>query len=341
MPGTVSPLRRTKEERATPIHRPKTGRTLGQSLAQNLAAALSGESYNSYELFFDAVIDQLLGERPRERRLVNILGVVPSRHVFWRGNLQVIKDLLERIGLAVNPIFTEQNEMEALRRIPAAEVNLVFSPWSGIKTATRLEERFGTPYLVIPSVPTGPRDTSALLRYLRRKLNLHQTKVDGLIAEEEERVGRSSRDIADRFKTALPNPRFGVAADAGTAVALTRYGSNELGWLPEVAVVTDNPPREYRPAIVRDLTEGLAGGVKPSVFFEDDPQRISLLLRDHTLQLLLASSLEKTSAAELQAIPLSVGYPADDRLIIDRTYAGYRGGLALMEDVAFKCGGAL
>ena len=38
---------------------------------------------------------------------------------------------------------------------------------------------------------------------------------------------------------------------------------------------------------------------------------------------------------------VSVAFPVYDRLIVDRTYAGYRGGIALVEDVAAKYGGPL
>ncbi len=62
-------------------------------------AGFLGNSYHGYEQFLDAVIDQLLTPLPVVRKQVNLLGIVPYQHVFWKGNLQVIKDLLERIGL--------------------------------------------------------------------------------------------------------------------------------------------------------------------------------------------------------------------------------------------------
>jgi nitrogenase molybdenum-iron protein beta chain len=305
-------------------------------------AGFLGNSYKGNEQFFDAVIDQLLTEQPVIRKRVNLLGIVPYQHVFWKGNLQVIKTLLEQAGVDVNMIFTEDNGLEALRSIPSAELNLVFSPWSGITTARKLEEKFATPYLAFPSIPTGPKDTTAFLRSVAQRLKLPKRKVEAVIANEEHRAYRFSEYMAAIATMALPNAYIGVVADTGTAIGLTRYGSNELGWLPEIVIITDNPPEEFHEEIIRNLTDGLDSAVTPEVHFEIDSHRIRLLLREHTLQLILASSLEKYLAVdELNAMQVSVAFPVYDRLIVDRNYAGYRGGLALMEDVAYKYGGPL
>jgi nitrogenase molybdenum-iron protein beta chain len=305
-------------------------------------AGFVGNSYKGYEQYLDAVIDQLLTPQTKVRRRVNLLGIVPYQHIFWKGSLQVLKDLLGKIGVEANMIFTENNGLEALQSIPSAELNLVFSPWSGVSIARKLEDKFGTPYVIVPSVPVGPKDTSALLRFLARRLQLRRTRVEEVIAAEEHRAYRFTEYMADITMMALPHAYTAVVADTCTAIGLTRYGSNELGWLPEVVVITDDPPEEYREEIIGHLTEGLESAVKPQVHFEIDSHKIRLLLREHTLQLVLASSLEKHIAVdELSAMQVSVAFPTYDRLIVDRTYAGYRGGLALMEDVAYKYGGPL
>jgi nitrogenase molybdenum-iron protein beta chain len=305
-------------------------------------AGFLGSSYKGYELYLDAVIDQLLAARPVVRRRVNLLGIVPYQHVFWKGSLQVIKNLLEGIGLSANMIFTENDGLTALREIPVAELNLVFSPWSGVPAAEELKEKFDTPYLVFPAVPVGPKDTTSFLRRVADQLHLRKQGVETFIQAQEHRTYRFAEYMADIRSNALPNAYTAVVADTGTAIGLTRYGANELGWLPEVVIVTDNPPEEYHDAIAGFLTEGLESVVKPEVIFEADSHRLRLKLREHTAQLILASSLEKYIAVdELNAMQVSVSFPVYDRLIIDRTYAGYRGGLALMEDVAFKYGGPL
>ncbi len=43
-------------------------------------AGFIGNSYDGYELFFNAVIDQFLTPLPIKKGRVNILGVVPYQH---------------------------------------------------------------------------------------------------------------------------------------------------------------------------------------------------------------------------------------------------------------------
>ena len=79
---------------------------------------------------------------------------------------------------------------------------------------------------------------------------------------------------------------------------------------------------------------------KPEVIFEEDSHLIRENLKSGNSLVLLASSLENPIASELGAvIHVTVSFPSYDRLIFDHNYAGYRGGLTLMEDIVSKyCG---
>ncbi|MGB4464491.1 MAG: nitrogenase component 1, partial [Candidatus Hydrothermia bacterium] len=56
-------------------------------------SGFAGTSYDGYEYFFDAVINQLLEETPKEKGLVNVFGIVPSQHIFWKGEANAVKKL--------------------------------------------------------------------------------------------------------------------------------------------------------------------------------------------------------------------------------------------------------
>lgn len=303
-------------------------------------AGFLGNSYYGYEAFFEAVVDQLLTPLPKKKKRVNIFGIVPSQHIQWKGHLRVLKDLLARVGVEANIIFTLKDGLDALKEIPAAELNLVFSPWVGIKIAEKLKEKFDTPYEVIPFVPLGPKDTTSFLRQIGQLFKIPKKTIDAVVEPEEWDAYNSAEYFGDLLVIGLPNAYVGVVADSGTAIGLTRYGTNELGFLPELVIVSDNPPEEFRPAITRLLTEGLASGVKPKVVFETDGHKIKLILQKHTFQLLLASSLEK-HLPRGDAGFHSVSFPTFDKLVIDRSYAGYRGGLAFMEDAGSQFAGPL
>jgi len=298
-------------------------------------AGFAGSAYIGYELYLDAVIEQFLKEVPKEEKLVNIFGIVPNQHVFWKGQLQIIKQLLERIGLKVNTIFTDFNGIGNLSKIPAAELNLVLSPWIGVKAVEKLQQKFGTPFHISSHVPVGPKDSSQLLRVLGEKLGVSKELVEKVTYEEERHTYRFVEYMSEPFMISLPHAYYGVVSDSSNAIGAVRYVTNELGWLPEVVIVTDNPPEEFRDYIEKQLTENLEGVITPKVIFEIDSHRIRQILQKYTLQVVLASSLEKYIAQEeLDAMHLSISYPVFDKVIVDRAYAGYRGGIALFEDLS-------
>jgi len=296
------------------------------------APGFKGNSYEGYELFFEAVIDQQLTELPTEKGLVNIFGIVPYQHIFWKGELVAIQDLLEKIGLKANIIFTEDKGYEKLKQIPAAEYNIVLSTWNGQRVVKKLEEKFNIPYVEFPGVPVGPKQTSKFLRTLGEKLNIPTDKVEKLIKKEEFKTYRYIEYTGDALLIVRPHSYFAVVADTNTAIGITNFLVNEMGYLADIVQLTDNPPEEYREKIIAELTENLSSTVTPEVVFEPDSYLAREKLRDRPFQFLFASSLEANSAAELGALHVTVAFPSLNRVVLNDSYAGYTGSLRLLED---------
>ncbi len=305
-------------------------------------SGFAGTSYDGYEYFFNAVVDQLLEKAPKEKGLVNVFGIVPSQHIFWKGEAKEIKTLLERIGLRPNLIIGEFDSFINLKKISAAEYNIVLSTWIGHKTAKKLEKKFNTPYISFPSVPIGPKQTTEFLRIVGKRLDVSAEIIEDLIAKEEKRAYRFAEYIGDVLLIARPHPYFAVVADSNSAVNITKYLSNEVGYLPDIVQITDNPPDEARELIDEELTDGLETPSKPEIIYEVDAYRIRENLKDRNFMFLFASSLETFIAGpEFNAIHLTVSFPSYDRVILERSYAGFSGGLTLMEDIMSKYAGPL
>ncbi len=306
------------------------------------APGFNGNSYEGYELFFEALIDQILTKQTVKKGVVNILGVVPHQHIFWKNELYVIKKLLAKIGLKANILFTEPDGFEKLKAIPEAEYNIVLSTWNGHRAAKKLEEKFGTPYITFPSVPVGPKQTSKFLRTIGKTLNVPEDVVENLIEEKELRTYRFIEYSGDMLLIVYTHAYFAVVADTNAAINITNFLVNELGLLPDIIEITDNPPEEYRESIIKALTEDLEIANLPDIVFEPDSYEAREKLRDRPFQLLFASSLEAPTALdELDALSVTVGFPAYDRVILDDSYAGYHGGLRLIEDYMKNFAGPL
>jgi len=306
------------------------------------APGFSGNTYHGYDLFFNSVIDQYLVPLKKKRNTINIFGVIPFQHVFWKGDLEIIRDTFAKIGVHANIIFTEFDGPEKLKKIPAAELNVVLNPWVGHSIATRLEEKFGTPYVTFPSVPVGPKQTTSLLETVADKLGISQEKVKKVVDAEERKAYRNVEYFGDALIIGMPHSYTAVVGDSATVISITKYIATEVGYLPDITIITDKPPEEKRPDILRELSENIDCVIKPEVFFETDSHKIRQLLKGRSYLVLLASSLEKWITDEFNdALHLSVSFPINDRMIIDHSYAGYRGGITLMEDIITKFTGPL
>lgn len=314
-------------------------REQGAPIVHAETGGFKGNTYHGHELVLEAIINQFL--RPAREKipgLVNVWSVVPYLDPFWSGNLQSIKELLAGIGLEANILFGPgSGGAEAWRKIPAAGFNLVVSPWVGLKAAKLLAEKFETPYLHYPVLPIGAAETSSFLREVGRFAGVKDELTEGFIERQESRFYyylERSADFLLEFRYDLPG-RFVNVSDAFYALGISRFLVNDLGLLPGRQFVTDETPEEHRGRIAVEFAS-LAPGVSAEVTFTPDGGVVQKELRtvQHRQPLvIIGSSWDKDIAAELAGYHLSVGLPVTDRLVLDRAYVGYQGGLRLVEDI--------
>jgi len=289
------------------------------------APGFSGNSYEGYEIFFEDLIDQILAPLPKEKGTVNIFGVVPYQHIFWKGELDVVKNLLEKIGVKANIVFTEADGVKKLKQISHAEYNVVLSTWNGHRIAKKIEEKFEIPFITFPGVLIGPKQTTNFLRTVGEKLGVDSKKTAEVIKSEERRTCRFIEYSEDTLLIARKHSYFAVVADSNTAIGVTQFLVNEMGYLPDIIQLTDNPPEEYRENIIKELTEKLETTSWPDIVFEPDSHLARENLRGRLFQFLFASSLEANSAHEFGALHVTVGFPSYNRVVLDDSYAGYMG----------------
>ena len=300
------------------------------------APGFKANSPEGYNLFWDAIIDQLLPDEAleTEEKTVNIFGVVPYNHVYWKGDLLTIKTLLESIGIKTNIIFTEKNGLDHIKKIPQAEYNIVVNPWLGVRVVEKLEEKYSTPFIKFPNVPVGAKQTAEFLRIVGEKLSIPSETVENYIAEKEDWYYRLMEYPGDAIILVRPNSFYAVAAESSYAIAFTKFLANELGYLPDIIQITDNPPLEVREEIIREIRENLDTVVQPDIIFEADTYKIRKNLENRPFLFLFSSSIEApTSIEDYNALHIPISYPIYNRSVLAKHYSGYDGGLTVVEDV--------
>lgn len=92
--------------------------------------------------------------------------------------------------------------------------------------------------------------------------------------------------------------------------------------------------QEDKDRIIKSLTE-LEYASPPKVLFLSDQYEINqaILTEESEITLIIGSSNDREVALETDAQFLLGSFPMSERLIFNRTYAGYRGSLTLIEDL--------
>lgn len=315
-------------------------RRAGLPIVHAATGGFRGTNLAAHDGVVNAIIEQLVepteGIDPLQ---VNLFAGVPFQNPFWRGELAALRALLSSLGLHPNILFGPgSGGLAAWRRIPSARLNLVVSAWTGVSTARLSERRFGTPWLHLPETPTGALGTADFLRRVSTALDLDPTRVERVIAEAEVEYDHQFERAAEWLAEArcdLPD-RFATVGDAGSALGLSRFLVDELGFLPARHIVVDQPPSEFRPGIVSAFAP-LARGREVPVDFLDDGTAVRAALDasidEHGPLLILGGVWDRAVVRERGGIHLSVSTPVSDRLVLSRHYAGFRGGWTLLEDL--------
>lgn len=186
-----------------------------------------------------------------------------------------------------------------------------------------MEQKFGIPSIRVPGLFVGATDTTKFVRQVAEAMHLDQEIVDKVIAAEEEYV----YDYLAQSVGGVSWKRFAVVADANNAVGITRYLANDFSFTPVLVIVSEPLFRqEDKDRIVAQI-EDLEYAKPPKVIFASDQYEINQALREEEeeITLLIGSSNEREVALEKDIQFILAAFPMNERLVFNRTYAGYRG----------------
>ena len=291
-----------------------------------------GDSNLGYETVWTTMINQVIEEDvPKDDKLVNIFGIIPYHDPFWSGALEEIDRILSALGLKVNTFFTKHQGIETIRKCSGAALNIIINPWLFKGPAKKMEQKFGIPSIRVPGLFVGATDTTKFVRQVAEAMHLDQEIVDKVIAAEEEYV----YDYLAQSVGVVSWKRFAVVADANNAVGITRYLANDVSFTPVLVIVSEPLFRqEDKDRIVAQI-EDLEYAKPPKVIFASDQYEINQALREEEeeITLLIGSGNEREVALEKDIQFILAAFPMNERLVFNRTYAGYRGSLTFTEDL--------
>jgi nitrogenase molybdenum-iron protein beta chain len=298
-----------------------------------------GNNFEGHGWVLQAIFDQYLppaGVVPKQKGLVNIFSGIPQQDPFWYGNLRELEKLIASLGFEPNTIFGYGRGLESLNKIPAAEFNIVVSPWAGVDATKFLGTKYDTPVLHYPVLPIGAFETTKFLQAVGEFTGLDPEFVTSVTDEYEREFYYFIERYSDLFlEMRILSKRFTVIADAQYALAFTKFLVNDMGMFPNTQFITDRTPVQFQPLIAEEFKK-LNYDIEADVQFLTDGYDIHQIIRGEEFggfPLIIGSSWDKKFAAELSANFVNLANPLIERLVVNSSLVGYSGGLQLIEHI--------
>ena len=304
-----------------------------------------GNSYTGYDLLLSALAKKYITkQKEKKANKVNVFGIIPALDVFWEGNLKEIKRLLTSLGLEVNTFFGEGETLDDIKNAGNASLNIVLSEAYGEQTALVFEEVHGIPYIKT-ELPIGAHATVDFLNKVSEKFNIDKHITEEVLKNEKKLYYSYVERLADIYNDVDLQRYAIVVGDYNYAPAITKFLSDELGWLPELTVITDIPEDNLKEKIVSSL-ENLKSGLKAKVKFDTNTSSVKKYITEvwqrnrndryydsMSPAVIVGSAFERDLAAEFNLPLVTATYPVTNRVVLNRAYAGINGGLSLTEDI--------
>jgi nitrogenase molybdenum-iron protein beta chain len=321
----------------------------GKPIVSVETAGFKCSNLEAHSLVVNAIIDQYVARYEKdnparsESNSVILLSSVPYQDPFWKGNLVEYKRLLKGIGLDAKILFGPfSGGVDEWKSIPRANFTVLASPWYGSPIAEHLRERYGQPSVRFPHIPIGANETERFLRTVLAFAEEHGASVDRVAAE---RFIRRERDAyyeeIDNLATFLLEFRYGlpnhvhIFHDAGYVVGLSKFLLHETGIVPKEQFVCDGTPAASQDDIRADLANTSDKRDIP-LYFEPDAGKAQDIVRGVSHEgrgLIIGSGWDKELAKEKGYDFLSASVPSPYRMVLTTNYAGFTGGLRVIEDI--------
>lgn len=136
-----------------------------------------------------------------------------------------------------------------------------------------------------------------------------------------------------------------VVADSYYAYSLTRFLANDLGWIPHLVSINDISEIKDQEEYYKKFAD-ITSETTPFVYFRENAGDVIKDIRNSwpknnnqkyydslSPAFVIGSGIERSLAEKLGAGFLAVAFPVSNRVVLNKTYVGFYGGVSLVEDL--------
>ena len=304
----------------------------GEPVVDTLAAGFNGNAHQGYENVITDILKGLPGIKSipseKDKKLVNIFGIVPHKDVNWQGNLEEIKRIFEGVGLKVNLFFGNQGSVQDLINAYSASVSVVFSRW-GEAPAKLLKTKADIPFVQVDSQPVNAVEEEGLLKLVSEYVDLNEKLIDEFINIEKEYENGYLSQIVYHGNSLDLAKRVVIIADEEQTIRYSKIlGDIFAADVASIIIVDASQKDEIHETNNTELLNSLA----ERVYYTQDKKEIEGIIKSSNAEIIFGSSIEQAVADKLKLPLLKVAYPIYHSFILNKASIGTRGIPSFAED---------
>ncbi|MCL2367352.1 MAG: nitrogenase component 1 [Oscillospiraceae bacterium] len=255
-------------------------------------------------------------------RSVNILGL-SLFHKNCTGDIVELKHMMELCGITVNCVLCADCDLEQIKNLPDAALNIVIHPEYALETAKLLYKLCGTQYYVCDGLPIGFSATETLMHEVCNRLG---TDISSF-TEYCERARARAFSFISRVNSLAGLPRGVTFAMEGTYSELYAYTAflvRYFGMIPVCASILNAGSDCFKDKLYELYDEFDVRDVLDQDIIETDGTLV--FATGNTISALM---MRKHSFLGIETALPTLGYVD----VIPKTHLGVQGALTIVEQV--------
>ncbi|RMF98048.1 MAG: hypothetical protein D6734_00860 [Candidatus Schekmanbacteria bacterium] len=297
------------------------------------AGGFKGTTIDGYNYALNAFAEsRFLDMKEKEEKTVNLLGIIPVHDIFWKGNIEEINRLLQKIGIRVNITFIgDRLRFQDFINMTSAKMNVIVSDSIGYEAAQILQRRFDMEYVSsLEGYPIGTVATKKFLRSVAEKMGVNSRIVDSVVEEEEKQFRMALSDYEGAVKDVISRHRYFLFADSYYALGIFNFLTGEMGMTPAGIGVSSSTDSTFE--ILRSMCERF--NVDPFIAIDPDNADLKNIAEQSNPTFLIGRG-EDFHLANLLGIPFLGIAPTHIHRINTSSMPliGYRGALHLIDEM--------
>lgn len=243
----------------------------------------SGNKSVGYRMACNAIMALISGQNRPKRKGINILGDFNLAGEMW-----ILKNYMERIGVPVISTFTGDSSYDNLLEAPEATLNIVQCAGSSTYLANRMEEEMGIPFIKVSFF--GIEDTTSSLIRIAEALNDEEARRKAIefTSTETEKL----QDFLEKYRKLLKGKKAAIYVGGGfKAISLIRQ-FDSMGM--ETVVVGTQTGKKEDYEIISSLVN------KDTVILDDaNPAELEKFMKEKGADILVGGVKERPLAYKL------------------------------------------